>query len=139
MKVDRESGAIQNICPRSGIPTNQACEGQACNGCGWNPEVERERRKQIRALAAKKQVKSWGKKTGQAKVTLIECAPDVEIPALRLKILLDRINIENIQIFLWSKDGNCIYSGKSEDTAREYGELPVRYWETNGEWLRIDV
>lgn len=93
----------------------------------------------IRALASKKQLKSWGKKEEPAKVVLIECAPDVEIPALRLKSLLDRIKIETIQIFLWAKDGSCIYSGKPEDTAKEYGEVPARYWETNGEWLRIDV
>lgn len=40
------------------------CDGVAgakCRRCGWNPDVEKERKRQIRELASQGRLREWGK------------------------------------------------------------------------------
>lgn len=44
------------------VPLNEKCADGECATCGWNPEVNAERRKQIHMLASRGKLREeWGK------------------------------------------------------------------------------
>ncbi len=48
-------------CEKCGIALVRECRPKNCDRCGWNPEVNRRRRKALAWYSAHKLLRRWGK------------------------------------------------------------------------------
>lgn len=119
------------ICRMSGIPLNGPCDGEECDSCGWNPRVERRRKLQIYDLARKKRLFQWGKPTAGGKEKAQE--------GTALSEILFNILTEDIRVWLWDQNGECIYSGTRMGALNAYAHCTVKRWRLDGEIFRADV
>ena len=59
--MDDYSGRFGDYCEKAGIALAHKCVPKNCESCGWNPEVNAKRRKQLQWYASRKLLTAWGK------------------------------------------------------------------------------
>lgn len=114
---------------REGI-LSEECKAVNCYRCGWNPEVERQRRLGIQRLAGEKKLREWGK---------VKTAPMPKPKAMTVLDLMEHFKHPDLRVWLWWPDGTGCFHGNKIDAVKEFGTLLVTGWNINGAMLQVDV
>lgn len=114
---------------REGV-LSEECKAVGCYHCGWNPEVERNRRLGIQRLAGEGKLREWGK---------AKTAPLPKPKAMTVLDLMEHFKHPELRVWLWWPDETACFHGAKVDAVKEFGALLVMEWTINGNLLQVDV